>query len=443
MKVRNLLQNALMLGALVSMPLNAFAASPMVPTIRATVDIAGTTSASGAKQPPLTKERLEGMYWDAWFKLGETYYDPSRLTHWLDWEHKFDGKLRTEIDLDAALSAMTESLGDPWTTYQSSHERLLDVFASVRGLINLGMVLRPNESGDYYVKIVPYGTLARNAGIQAGDVVQSIGGKTLKGLNQKQVDDLLSVTAGKDVSVSYSSVDGSRTVAVKTTQSEVQYAEAKMMPGKMLYARLSSYLDGSYVGQFNAAVSKALENEDADGMILDLRGNPGGVFELVQNETSFFIPGQPLVRVHTRNHNLVTDSVITAQPLLSFEMAGLPQSQQRMIKLFSTKPIIVLVDGSTASAAEVMTGALKDNKRATVIGVRTFAKGVGFDEEDLPLGGQMTITSMKYLTPSGVDVSVDGIGPQIIVQQPHDGTDRQLDAGFAELRRQITASKGH
>ena len=395
----------------------------------------GITSAPAAK--PLTPAHYQQMYYDAWFSLGEQYYDPSKLSGWKDWQHRYDGKLTTEQELDAALKALTGSLHDQWTGYQSSHERLLDVFASVRGLINLGMVLKPADDGAYKVSIAPYGTLARLSGIQAGDVIESIGGVVLRSLSQDKVDALLTVQGGPDVPVTYVADGVRKTVSMKTTQPEVRYAEAKMLPGKILYARLSSYMDSAHLALFYSEVSRVLSSGDADGLLLDWRGNAGGKIELVQKQAAFFVPGRTIMRVQTRNANLVTSSEIKANRLLDFELDGLAEGQKRMMALFSGKPIVILVDGSTASAAEVFTGALLDNGRAIVVGTDTYRKGVGFDEVDVPTGGVLTVTSLKYLTPSGSDVSVAGIHPTIVVPARRDGVDNQAQVGVVELQKLI------
>jgi len=406
----------------------------------------------GAKAPP-TPAQLEEMYVDAWYKLGERYVDPSKLTHWGDWVGKYHGKLKTEQDLDAALLAMAESLGDTWTGYESSHQKLLQVFAAVRGLVDLGMVLKVDAaSGEYHVKIAPFGSIARDNGLQTGDVIKSVNGKTLKGLSSAAVEELLSVPVTSAVTVVYRPADAVQssddtTLSFKAVPSAAPLAEARMLKNGVLYARLSSFRDGPEdVGIFYNAVTKTLAecNCSPRGMILDLRGNPGGKFELVLKMAAFFLPGQVVVSSTTREGNLETSSTYRAQPLTAFEAAPLSVGQLKMIKLFSTAAIVTLVDGSTASAAEVFTGALKDNKRALIVGVRTFGKGVGFDQIDVPLGGELTITTLKYTTPGGFDVSTGGITPDVGVTQPRSKTagDVQLTEGLKLLEKRIADASG-
>jgi carboxyl-terminal processing protease len=434
------------------------------------------SSAATAKAPaPPTPARLAEIYADVWFKLGETYIDPARLTNWGEWEHKYDGKLKTEQDLDAALDAMASSLHDTWTGYESSHQKLLEVFAAVRGLVDLGMVLKENEHGDHVVKIAPFGSLARDNGLQAGDQVISINGKALAGLSQTALEEALRVPVTSTVTVVYrvaasaeigtasgvvgpsALVDAFRTVTFKAVPSTAPLAEARMLANGIMYARLSSFRDGrADIGVLNNSVTALLASCQCNprGLILDLRGNPGGSFELVLKEAAFFLPGKTIVTSTTREGNLVTSSSYRAERLTSFESAGLSDPQRKMIDVFANSPMVVLVDGSTASAAELITGALKDNKRALVVGVRTFGKGVGFDEIDVPLGGQLTVTKLHYMTPSGFDVSAGGIDPDVVVEQPRadaaaaqsavpatGAQDLQLAVGLAELEKRISASR--
>jgi C-terminal peptidase prc len=416
-------------------------------TAKAPAAISPLTSAPKPTPPP-TPAKLAEMYFDAWFQVGERYVDPSKLAQWGDWAHKYDGKLKNEQDLDAALAAMSGSLGDTWTGYESSHQKLLEAFASVRGLVDLGMVLKADFEGNYHVKIAPFGSIARENGLASGDEIKAINGKSLHGLTAAAVDELLQVPVTSNVTVTYSlPASGDQTISFKAIPSTAPLAEAKMLDNGVLYGRLSSFGDGPQdMGVFNSAVSSLLGtcNCNPRGMIFDLRGNPGGKFDLVLKEAAFFLPGKVVVTSTTREGNLQTSSTYRAAPLTAFESAGLSPSQRKMLELFSTKPIVVLVDASTASAAEVMTGALKDNGRALVVGVRTFGKGVGFDEVDVPLGGELTITTLKYMTPSGFDVSAGGITPDVLVRQSRDksAADLQLAEGLKELEKRIQEQTG-
>ncbi|CAN5632068.1 hypothetical protein BH10CYA1_BH10CYA1_45100 [soil metagenome] len=433
MKIKHIVLVTTALLALCGSPFSFAQAAPKAAPKAAPTAV--TSSVVDTTKKP-TPQMLEAMYQNAWFTTGEKYWNEDRLSDWGSWEHKFDGKLKTEQDLDDALKQMVASLHDTWTTYQSSHERLVEVFADFRGIVNFGMKVRQDGEGNYFVKIAPFNSPARAAGLQAGDRIVSIAGKPLRGLKLEQVEALMEAPTNSSVAVVYAADDNvEHSITVKAVKLTAPNAEAKMLPDGVLYMRLSSYMDGSDIGLFNASVAKVLEgNATVTGVVFDLRGNAGGDFQLVLNEMSFFVPGKVIVSSETRNGNVTTTSQMHAKPLTAFELSGLSASNRKMIDVFSHSPMVVLVDGSTASAAEITTATLSENGRATSVGVNTFGKNYGFEEIDVPLGGLLTVTNLKYTTPQGTDVSDGGLHPQIFVKQGRDGVDTQLQAGLDQLR---------
>ena len=379
-----------------------------------------TTTKAAPKAAPKgpTQAQLEEIYDDVWFQLGETYIDSVRLGNWDAWRHKYDGKLKNEQDLDAALTAMTDSLGDKWTGYESSHQKLLEVFAAVRGLVDLGIDSYVDSSGNHVVKIAPFGSFARDNGIVAGDILESVNGKSLRGSSAADAAEIMRFPVVKPVTVDYIHEGVKQSVTFKATPSTRPMAEARMLDNGIMYARLSSFRDGhTDIGVLNNAVTALLATCKCSprGLVLDLRGNPGGSFELVLKEAAFFLPGKVIVSSTTREGNLLTSSTYRAQALTSFESSSLSEPQRQMIDVYTNAPLVVLVDSSTASAAELFTGAVKDSGRGLIVGTRTYGKGVGFDEIDVKLGGELTVTKLKYMTPSGLDVSAGGITPDVVV----------------------------
>jgi carboxyl-terminal processing protease len=399
-----------------------------------------------------TSAQLEEIYDDVWFQLGETYIDTVRLGDWDLWRHKYDGKMKTEEDLDHALSAMTASLGDKWTDYESSHQRLLEVFASVRGLVDLGIDVSADAAGNQVVRIAPFGSFARDNGLVAGDILESVNGKTLRGHSAVEIAEIMRFPVTKSATVEYIHDGEKHSVTFKATPSVKPMAEARMLDNGIMYTRLSSFRDGpTDIGVLNNAVTALLATCKCSprGMILDLRGNPGGSFELVLKEAAFFMPGKVIVGSTTREGNLVTSSTYHAQPLTSFESSSLSEPQRKMIDVFTNAPLVVLVDSSTASAAELFTGAVKDNGRGLIVGTRTYGKGVGFQEIDVKLGGQLMVTKLKYMTPLGFDVSTGGITPDVVVPAEsgavaslaNPATDKQLAVGLDELEKRIASRR--
>jgi len=175
-----------------------------------------------------------------------------------------------------------------------------------------------------------------------------------------------------------------------------------------------------------------------EGIVFDLRGNPGGQFQLAIFVSSLFLEKGTIVTGTTRNGRLVTHTTYDVIPVLAHTVKNPPSDLDKVVKILQTKPLSVLTDGSTASAAEIVTGALKDNGRAVIIGGTTYGKGVGYNRFNLPTGGVLLITSLDYLTPSGFNLSNKGIQPGIVVDQPRGSqVDEQLNAGVKSVKDQV------
>lgn len=413
---------------------------------------------------PPTSEDLQRAYHDLWETLGDHYYDPSRLK---DWETKRvpAKSIQSMEDFDEAVEALFESLGDKWTSYRGKTH--IDKIKAKRsaGIHSLGFSLRQvNNDAGYCVASIVFGGPAHQTRLRPGDEVVSIGDVPLPGLNRMEAEALLEgkLEATVKVRIRHRLEDErgqlvgedlvEETVELKVKATPDASLEVKLLPGGLAYVRLPDFMSGGTDAFLQIAflrLMKETKEEQIEGLILDLRGNPGGRFDMALAVATLFLDGSEeavpgskglICSTMSRNDRSVSESryrVIQRLPYLA--NAG-DEEARRLLAMLQTKPLVVLIDGSSASSAEVVAGALRDNKRAqATIGVPSYGKSVGYQITETPWGGRFSITTMEYLTPAGHDVAREGgVQPTIFKRQPRGG---KLDEQLAEAVSFLTRSK--
>jgi carboxyl-terminal processing protease len=237
------------------------------------------------------------------------------------------------------------------------------------------------------------GSPAKRAGLRRGDLIVRAGGKDLMGRNQDEAVSLIKGPPGSRVRVTwlrdghtYTQDITRSTVTVPVVASEIDRAGAC----KVGVVRLAQFSSGAH-GELDAALKRE-RKRGAKAFILDLRGNGGGLVSEAQLVASAFLRHGPIVTTRGR-----------AVPERTLNATGSP--------IAPTQPLAVLVDRGTASASEIVTGALQDRHRATVVGERTFGKGVFQEVIELSNGGALDITAGQYFTPSGRNLGGKGVTP--------------------------------
>ena len=281
-----------------------------------------------------------------------------------------------------SLSAAVEALGDPFSRYISPEDKA-EFDASTSGRFEgVGMNVREVPRGLKIIDVFDGGP-AKKAGLKPGDLIVAVNGQSLKGASSEDSTTQIKGPAGTMVELTIVSDGKRRTENVERAAISVPVSERRMETEdgqKIGYVTLSQFTAGAH-GAVRENVD-ALLDKGAEALVFDLRHNGGGLLEEGVLVASIFIPDGLIVS--TRGRNRATRR---------FNASG--QSIDTGI------PVVVLVDGSTASASEIVTGALQDRDRATVVGTRTFGKGVFQEIEDLPNGGALDITVGEYFTPDG------------------------------------------
>ncbi len=291
---------------------------------------------------------------------------------------------------DAAIAGVVKSLGDRFSNYLNprDYKRFKDI--THNAYEGVGMQVLEVSRGLRVVTAYD-GSPARRAGIRAGDVIVAVNGDSLAGASSKKGSDKIKGPPGTEVTLSVRR--GRRVRVLKVARARVTVpvvASAIRMSGgvKLGVLRLSTFSAGAHAEVRDAL--RKLVAKGAKGIVLDLRGNGGGLVTEAQLIASAFIAKGTIVTTRGR--------AVETQTLRAVGSPVVP-----------TAPVVVLVDRNTASASEIVTGALQDTGRATVVGVRTFGKGVFQTIIDLSNGGALDITAGQYFTPKGRNLGGRGV----------------------------------
>ena len=292
--------------------------------------------------------------------------------------------------VNKGLAGMVASLNDPYSHYYdpSAYQGFLN--QSNPHLSGIGVDVIGEARGLRVDSVFP-GSPAARAGLTRGDVIIAVGGTSLASRPATFGSRLIKGQAGTHVTLTVQRGTQKRTVTLVRADIVVPAATGTIINyhgTKLGSLALYSFTDGSGA-ELRAQVKQVL-HEGAKGLILDLRENPGGLLNEAVNVASIFIPDGTIVSTDGR-----------AQPRQVYVAKGgaIPTSI----------PMVVLVDRGTASAAEIVTGALQDRGRAKVVGTRTYGKGVFQEIEPLPNGGALDFTVGEYFTPLGHNLGGGGV----------------------------------
>ncbi len=296
---------------------------------------------------------------------------------------------------DASIAGVVASLNDRFSHYLTPAE--FREFNSPPHFTGIGVAVGPERRGLLIARVFDSSPAAR-AGLHSGDLIVAVNGHTLEGLSADEATALIKGLPGTDVRLEvegprppHSRRGPLRTITItRATISEPVVASATktVHDVKLGVVALATFSPGAH-GEVREAVERELHMH-VRGIVLDLRGNGGGLVEEAQLIASIFIPSGTIVT--TRGRSQPTDTITATGGAIS-----------------SSIPVVVLVDSNTASSAEIVTAALQDHRRATVVGTHTFGKGVFQEEEALSNGGALDITVGEYFTPDGRNLGGGGV----------------------------------
>ncbi len=301
--------------------------------------------------------------------------------------------------IEAAIGGMLQSL-DPHSSYMNN-KRFKDMQVDTRGEFG-GLGIQVTMEAGFVKVISPIDdTPAFRAGIEAGDFVTHLDGEAVQGLTLQEAVDKMRGKVGADIKLTVLRKGVDKPFDVTITRAVIQVTSVRSrLEGKIGYVRITSFNEQSDKG-----LKKAIEKfdkelgDDLQGIVLDLRNNPGGLLDQSVAISDAFLEKGEIVS--TRSRDLEDTNRYNAR-------AG---------DLVNGKPIVVLINGGSASASEIVAGALQDHHRAIILGTQSFGKGSVQTIMPLPGHGAMRLTTARYYTPSGRSIQGKGIAPDILVEQ--------------------------
>jgi carboxyl-terminal processing protease len=339
------------------------------------------------------------------------------------------GEYYREIDrsrlVDAALNGIVRSLGDRFSSYLTEKQYRAFQESTDSEFSGVGISAIEDRRG-LRVEQVFDDSPAKRAGIRTGDVIIAANGRSLRGKPERVSRALIKGRPGTEVRLTI--VSGKRRPVTKRVQRAtvsvpVVASKLRRAPGggpRIAHVGLAQFSTGAH-GEVREAVDKRLK-QGAKGIVLDLRHNGGGLVEEARLVSSIFIPEGPIVSTRGRS-----------QPSRTLMAAG--------GAIAKDIPVVVLVDRATASASEIVTGALQDRHRATVVGTRTFGKGVFQEVTTLPNGGALDLTVGQYFTPKGRNLGGAGVktgaGIRPDVEARDDLRTRERDEALLVAEREL------
>lgn len=297
-----------------------------------------------------------------------------------------------------AIREMLEQLEDPYTRFMDPQEfRNMQIDTSGE-LTGVGIQLSQDEETKELVVISPIeDTPAFEAGILARDVIIKIDDQSTEGMDVNQAVSLIRGPANSEVTLTIRRGDEELEFRLTRARIEihpVRFNVQESSSGPIGYIRLNQF-SANAAEEMQEAIED-LESQNVVGYILDLRGNPGGLLYASIDIARMWLDEGTIVSTVDRQ--------------------GVSDQQSANGTALTDKPLVVMVDGGSASASEILSGALQDNDRAVLVGTQTFGKGLVQSVRSLGDGSGLAVTVAKYLTPSGRDINHEGIAPDIVLE---------------------------
>ena len=304
--------------------------------------------------------------------------------------------------IEAAINGMLQSL-DPHSSYLSP-DMAAEMREQTRGEFGgLGIEVTQEEG---WVKVVTPmdGTPAFEAGVESGDFITQVNGESLLGLTLNEAVEMMKGPVGSEIIITVVREGVDEPFDISIIRDTIKLTAVRTrVEGNSVVMRVSTFNDQTYPNLLNG-LQKNVEElggiENVEGFVLDLRNNPGGLLSQAVAVSDAFLDAGEIVS--TRGREPQDGDRYNAQP-------G---------DLAEGKPLVVLINGGSASASEIVAGALQDHRRAIVVGTRSFGKGSVQTVMPLRQNGAMRLTTARYYTPSGRSIQALGVSPDIVVAQP-------------------------
>jgi carboxyl-terminal processing protease len=359
------------------------------------------------------------LFLQSWSTLKDEFLDKT-LNHqnWDNWKDKYIDEINNKEDAYVAIESMIESLNDPYTRFLRP-EDFQDQTSSIDAKIcGIGVSIT-SLNGHTIVMDIIEGTPAQKAGLKEGDIISKVGKVSVNGYRLRKVVDMVRGKEGTAVKLTIIRNKKPLQKVITRENFNIKSVNYKIIDKKIAYIKIISFISQDTSKEFAEAL---LKTKNTQGLIVDLRGNHGGLLENAVMIADMFIKKGNIVSIVEKDQH---------KKNIDVESVG----------LYTEKPLVVLVDGSSASASEILSGALKDHKRAYLVGEKTYGKGLV--QKVIPLNQKagINITIAKYLTPNGNDINKIGIQPDYKVAYTKEDflakKDPQLNKAIVVVNKEI------
>ncbi len=396
------------------------------------------------------------VYHAAWETARALSYDTDRYGDWDQFEHKFCDQIRTIDDAVKFANEAYATLDDPYTRFLGPKKAQKQADERQGTLTGIGVVFetKEDEDGNIVIGRVLEDGPAHNAGILPGDALKKVGRFLVKNMTREKM--IERITGEEGTKVKLTIVREGEELEFEVTRGIINIPAVRPErvgeDYKVLYLKFSTFMQDDTVDEMRQALE---ENDDAEAIVIGVRFNPGGQVIQCIRVLSLFIEEGVLVKMRQRIpyrgfqttvYRLTKDKLIVERTI---EDTGKTFSQEmpRDPYLAGDKPVVVLTDKWSASASEMLAGALKDHGRATLIGKTTYGKGIGQTPQPLLEGTVAVVTSLRYFSPNGhwagdAHKEKIGIAPHIEVDLPEgvmpgSPEDAQLNRALEVIEEQL------
>ncbi len=353
-----------------------------------------------------------GIFWNVWSKVSDKHID--------------NGDLDYSAMVYGAIKGMVKAIDDPYTTYMNPNEAEEFAMGIEGNFEGIGAELGVRD--DVLTVVAPIsGMPAEKAGLRAGDKIIKINNETTADITIDEAVRKIRGPRGTEVTLTVIAEDAVETKEIKIIRDTIElqsvYYEQKF--DNIAYLQIASFTEDT-AEEFNKEITKIIADNNK-GIILDLRNNPGGFLNLAIEIASRFVSRE----------NIVVQEKHRSGRIEKFKAIG--------GNVFSETPVVILINKGSASASEILAGALRDINGSKLIGEQSFGKGSVQQLEEFSDGSNLKVTVAKWLTPSGLSISNKGLEVDVEVKLSEDDIenekDTQLDKALEEIKKEIQNRK--
>lgn len=332
-------------------------------------------------------------------------------------EENYIGDFEDTELADTMYASMADAMGDPYTVYLTEQQMQAFLQNSDGTISGIGIVIsQDTDTGNFVIREVLEGSPAEKAGIMAGDIIISIDENNVEGLSVVDLSSLTRGQKGTDIEITVERDGKAMSFEAERSSIDMQYVKGTV-DGDIGYIKITEFSKLT-AKQFENTL-KSMTDQNIKGLVIDLRDNPGGMVDIVTKIADDLLPEGIITYTVDKNGNR-NDFL----------------SEAGEVDL----PVAVLVNGGSASASELLAGALQDYDKAEIVGTQTFGKGIVQGLYSLSDGSGIKITIQKYYTPNGVCIQGVGITPDYVIENNDDSgkTDEQYNKAVEILKNKIS-----